>query len=1188
MFTTALSSTILVLSVSFISAVPFYNDKPEEHGTLSLHPKSSGSGNSATEKVTVIVSSEEIEFVLELRTARELTDRLASVPEFAGIARDIIYYSGYVQGEHGSSVRMRAVKGHLLSTLKGTVFTSKGVWIVGDNEKELEPVASGKTSRRKRTVDSGKAVVTVKKPRGDLREGSRQGRNVEGINVDNACHADFGETEETNNLHEAKRMARAVVARASVDHTICPMFLDADMHFYEQWKGTCEDGETEANCKIKQKDRVIAKMVDLIHLSNGVFQQSAVGSNITLVIAGVRVDPDSSPITASNKNFAQCGQLVLDDYAGFVASADAYSSGGNITFIPGTANRANNDVCLNHFFTHYDCQAALGVAFTFAVCQQDFVNNKAANVGYTSSLSFGAVKPHWSSGFVTAHEIGHNLGAIHDCCINCDKDIVCVDCNLTSFKSGQQRPCPGVVTPEINISGISAKYTYENTSSVAPFLDTCVASDRNTEGDFLMYPLVSADLQQSNSGVLSSCSLALIEFGLESAGGCLETTGDACSTTGSSGVGTCCDGNSLQSAGFVCRERDVALPCVKESKCDGENTGCPYGDYEDDGTACDLPGHSGFAECLSGECVPRNTGQCSQLVSSSVGCTVPGFPCVVACDAAPQGCLGIGEVGICGDVAQSTGFTYNGPTGVCPLVPNGTICLTNDGYNGTCDAQGSCVITNPCDAGGLCCKNGQIKEAGTPCQAQCDPNALCDGVSEHCEALRREGNNDTNWIGKDCVGKTGRCAITGCCESCYDEGAFEGTPLNTNNKNNSECPELQQFCGKGFDFLENKCPDTCGNCADNSADICRLGQCPNQWNGTFCDECPPIFDKMKNCNACADSYFGFPDCAQCTPTEFCSGNSLSATPSKSSSNLTTADICSCICLDNFNGTRCDRCSFNHYGSECKFGFVVSVGLKDAASLNRTKVEEGLVEFFTTAPFSVNESSILDINFVESGDGLIVDVAFVDNTTDVDGVLVNVTLAAMLAASDASNAGTNFSVGTALIVIVSPETLDSTTTTTNTAWGPSSTTSNGTRNAENTTLSPTTATPTLTTNTSVVNEDTDSSEDWYESEEAKLGFIIGGVIVLFLLLLLLFKPKKDDMLASQVKGLREHNAFMETAIHDQGPHNTHAEFADIRAVPNGTSPYATVPPLNGGSGNLGPFKGRQTALPPTPTRHNFYG
>ena len=57
----------------------------------------------------------------------------------------------------------------------------------------------------------------------------------------------------------------------------------------------------------------------------------------------------------------------------------------------GSVDRANNDVCLNHLFTHFDCGATLGVAYTAQVCETgtrtdtDGNYQKAINVGYVGA-----------------------------------------------------------------------------------------------------------------------------------------------------------------------------------------------------------------------------------------------------------------------------------------------------------------------------------------------------------------------------------------------------------------------------------------------------------------------------------------------------------------------------------------------------------------------------------------------------------------------------------------------------------------------------------------------------------------------------------------------------------------------------------------------------------------------------------
>ena len=78
----------------------------------------------------------------------------------------------------------------------------------------------------------------------------------------------------------AQRQRRAASARASTDNIVCPIFLDADVHFFQKWKGQsllAEPGEGEAALTTEelaeetqeQIMNVLYKMVDVIHEADG-------------------------------------------------------------------------------------------------------------------------------------------------------------------------------------------------------------------------------------------------------------------------------------------------------------------------------------------------------------------------------------------------------------------------------------------------------------------------------------------------------------------------------------------------------------------------------------------------------------------------------------------------------------------------------------------------------------------------------------------------------------------------------------------------------------------------------------------------------------------------------------------------------------------------------------------------------
>ena len=192
-------------------------------------------------------------------------------------------------------------------------------------------------------------------------------------------------------------------------------------------------------------------------------------------------------------------------------------------------------------------------------------------------------------------------------------------------------------------------------------------------------------------------------------------------------------------------------------------------------------------ECTDGTCRPFHYDKCAAY-SGLVECKVPEFECVRTCLTGTS-CIGFpADTGPCKVLKDSLGgasFSESASITKCTnttasVLPAGFPCNTAGGFEGTCNAQGACQMTNPCDAGGLCCSTGgQLKSANESCGAACSPDLKCDGATPTCPGLMDEWKLDS-FKKSRCGLKNGRCSKWGCCETCYDadptETGFQGDP----------------------------------------------------------------------------------------------------------------------------------------------------------------------------------------------------------------------------------------------------------------------------------------------------------------------------------------------------------------------------------------------------------------------------
>ena len=86
--------------------------------------------------------------------------------------------------------------------------------------------------------------------------------------------------------------------------------------------------------------------------------------------------------------------------------------------------------------------------------------------------------------------------------------------------------------------------------------------------------------------------------------------------------------------------------------------------------------------------------------------------------------------------------------------------------------------------------------------------------------------------------------------------------------------------------------------------------CRNQYTGSLCATCPPIFDAADSCGSCAAGYSGYPNCSPtCTIAKNCSGHANNVVG-------TYATGCTCYCADQWTGPTCKTCPALYDSTTC--------------------------------------------------------------------------------------------------------------------------------------------------------------------------------------------------------------------------------------------------------------------------------
>eukprot|EP00911_Craspedida_sp_UC1_P001540 UC1_evm1s1162 len=650
------SSLLLVLFYSFILSLP-----PATCTAATLRPSSteaeairhghavrarllSGSGTSADPLRVRIDSADNRApaLVLSLREHHELMNQAAraGLPDALGSARPV-WYDGDVEGQPGSAVR---VTRHHPETY------------AGDHGKDSNDATTLVLSGWVRTPTHGiyyldhdhrnGSTPVVMAHVGEIpHEPEERAHSCGGGVADGGMHHAL----ELNATLGAEAEARARSRRAgpaSPAHKVCTVYLDGDNRWLAQWGG---DGNAQ-----ERESRAISKMISVMNEVSGLYNEARnfAGTRIKFQVAGYTLLGSNLGIPQGTTASPRVGNSVLQAYGQFLGNG---AIRGTSQPVRGTGKPTSQDVCLNHLFTHNNCGGTLGVAntastsprFVGGICSFTILSGRAVNAGFstTAPRSDGRVVPAWQTTLVTAHELGHNAGAPHDCC---------ADAN--NCKAGLP-PC-----------------------GVSPGAHQCYPAS----GQYLMWPSVTNNPSATNAGAFSPCTKNFVNAVIDAKGECFETE-DPCRFGG-----PCCNANGgLKAAGTLCRAFNPAEPCLAEGRCDGAGSSCPNTPKADGEFCEDASDGLPHAVCSSGECGHIHAGYCaSKSTSFGGGCDPPvGFECARACsDSNMQQCFFTARN--CNGGLGS----WNGIDGTCQYAPQGTPCIVKGtNTHGQCSGGPACV-----------------------------------------------------------------------------------------------------------------------------------------------------------------------------------------------------------------------------------------------------------------------------------------------------------------------------------------------------------------------------------------------------------------------------------------------------------------------------------------------------------------
>lgn len=309
----------------------------------------------------------------------------------------------------------------------------------------------------------------------------------------------------------------------------------------------------------------------------------------------------------------------------------------------------SSDAGIYHLVTACNYSDTVGLAWVNQVCRSTSFTDSQADVVSGTSMSV-LVDNQFS---VMAHEMAHNLGAIHDCGrSNCDG-------SCKGYLECQCCPCEGCdCKAQYIMDALSGGFGALEFSSCSikdvcdklPYLGSCIKEQ----------PEMGTDLR-------AVCGNGIREGNEE----CDCGTAEQCSKT------KCCTPDCKLTAGSQCYDendrccrdcqvissesREVCRVsssfCLEDSYCDGVSSSCPASKMKADGISCSDEG----GRCAFGICTSRNA-QCGifgRHLNLTESCQYTKRSCSVICQG-PDQCVDMNANYIDGTPCGDKGFCYGG------------------------------------------------------------------------------------------------------------------------------------------------------------------------------------------------------------------------------------------------------------------------------------------------------------------------------------------------------------------------------------------------------------------------------------------------------------------------------------------------------------------------------------------------